>query len=219
MEYYYVVQTGKRSYKLYSEMGSKTENWEDVNTKREYSEDEDTYEEENCCFKKMQLGRLIESAEMKDKKVGNAVINDVDNERETNAVEKTSKERSLETSELDNMSTTPSMGGRRHLSKSTSELSSPREMPEHRPQSAAPPEASHLSVYQKAHSFLAQLKNRLGHHSSKRDRRHKSPGRFRHDSTDYAADLSSDHSTPSTQSPKHKAQTRTGTIIALEWQN
>ncbi|KAJ8913652.1 hypothetical protein NQ315_007369 [Exocentrus adspersus] len=31
-------------------------------------------------------------------------------------------------------------------------------MPEHRPRSAAPPEISHLSVYQKAHCFFAQLK-------------------------------------------------------------
>ncbi|KAH0809663.1 hypothetical protein GEV33_013128 [Tenebrio molitor] len=96
--------------------------------------------------------------------------------------------------------------GARHLSKSTSELSSPREMPEIRPRSAAPPETSHLSVYQKAHSFFAQLKSRWGH--SKRERRHKSPGR--QDSTDYAADLSSDHSTPSTQSPRHRLHARTG---------
>lgn len=54
----------------------------------------------------------------------------------------------------------PNMGGR-HLSKSTSELSSPREMPEARPRSAAPPETSHLSVYQKAHSFFSQLKVRI----------------------------------------------------------
>lgn len=67
-------------------------------------------------------------------------------------------ERALEICELDNMPAAPTMGGRRHLSKSTSELSSPREMPEHRPRSAAPPEISHLSVYQKAHSFFAQLK-------------------------------------------------------------
>lgn len=50
------------------------------------------------------------------------------------------------------------------------------------------------------------LQNRWGH--SKRERRHKSPGR--QDSTDYAADLSSDHSTPSTQSPRHRLYTRTG---------
>ncbi|KAJ3637253.1 hypothetical protein MTP99_000727 [Tenebrio molitor] len=67
------------------------------------------------------------------------------------------EERALEICEFNNMSTTPTMGAR-HLSKSTSELSSPREMPEIRPRSAAPPETSHLSVYQKAHSFFAQLK-------------------------------------------------------------
>jgi hypothetical protein len=50
------------------------------------------------------------------------------------------------------------------------------------------------------------LQSRWGH--SKRERRHKSPGR--QDSTDYAADLSSDHSTPSTQSPRHRLHARTG---------
>lgn len=48
--------------------------------------------------------------------------------------------------------------GNRHLSKSTSELSSPREMPEARPRSAAPPEHHHPTVYQKAHSFFSQLR-------------------------------------------------------------
>lgn len=61
------------------------------------------------------------------------------------------------------------MSGRRHLSKSTSELSSPRsdnedhygrDTVEMRPQSAAPPETTHMSVVQKAHSFLSQLKVR-----------------------------------------------------------
>ncbi|XP_068895098.1 multiple C2 and transmembrane domain-containing protein isoform X4 [Tenebrio molitor] len=117
--------------------------------------------------------------------------------------------RALEICEFNNMSTTPTMGAR-HLSKSTSELSSPREMPEIRPRSAAPPETSHLSVYQKAHSFFAQLKSRWGH--SKRERRHKSPGR--QDSTDYAADLSSDHSTPSTQSPRHRLHARTDSPLS-----
>ncbi|XP_044263295.1 multiple C2 and transmembrane domain-containing protein isoform X2 [Tribolium madens] len=117
--------------------------------------------------------------------------------------------RALETYEFNNMSSTPTIGAR-HLSKSTSELSSPREMPEIRPRSAAPPEVSHLSVYQKAHSFFAQLKSRWGH--SKRERRHKSPGR--QDSTDYAADLSSDHSTPSTQSPRHRLHTRTDSPLS-----
>ncbi|XP_049818190.1 multiple C2 and transmembrane domain-containing protein-like isoform X3 [Aethina tumida] len=117
--------------------------------------------------------------------------------------------RDLEICDLDNMPAKPNMGGR-HLSKSTSELSSPREMPEARPRSAAPPETSHLSVYQKAHSFFSQLKSRWSH--SKRERRHKSPGR--QDSTDYAADLSSDHSTPSTQSPRHRVYTRTDSPLS-----
>ncbi|CAH0552190.1 unnamed protein product [Brassicogethes aeneus] len=120
-------------------------------------------------------------------------------------------ERALETCDFDNISIKPNMGGR-HLSKSTSELSSPRnEMPETRPRSAAPPESSHLSVYQKAHCFFSQLKSRWSH--SKRERRHKSPTR-RQDSTDYAADLSSDHSTPSTQSPRHRVYTRTDSPLS-----
>ncbi|KAJ8925690.1 hypothetical protein NQ315_009537 [Exocentrus adspersus] len=54
-------------------------------------------------------------------------------------------------------------------------------------------------------------KSRLGH--SKRDRRHKSPGRQDSTTTDYAADLSSDHSTPSsTQSPRHRLYTRTALL-------
>lgn len=78
-------------------------------------------------------------------------------------------ERELELCEqLDKMTTSPKMCGRRHLSKSTSELSSPRgdnedgpygrDRGEIRPQSAAPPETTHMSVVQKAHSFLSQLK-------------------------------------------------------------
>ncbi|CAG9762328.1 unnamed protein product [Ceutorhynchus assimilis] len=114
-------------------------------------------------------------------------------------------ERALEISEYDALSTNPHMGGK-HLSKSASELSSPREMPEARPRSAAPPEHSHISVYQKAHSFFAQLKTRLGH--SKRERRNKSPGR--QESSEYAADLSSEHSSPSTASPRHRGYNRTG---------
>ncbi|XP_050310849.1 multiple C2 and transmembrane domain-containing protein isoform X4 [Anthonomus grandis grandis] len=121
-------------------------------------------------------------------------------------------ERALEindiTGEFDACTSSHMVGGR-HLSKSASELSSPREMPEVRPRSAAPPEHSHISVYQKAHSFFAQLKTRLGHSSKRGDKRHKSPGR--QESSDYAADLSSEHSTPSTASPiRHRTNyTRT----------
>ncbi|KAL1493655.1 hypothetical protein ABEB36_009354 [Hypothenemus hampei] len=83
-------------------------------------------------------------------------------------------------------------------------------MPEVRPRSAAPPEHSQISVYQKAHSFFAQLKTRLVH--SKRERRHKSPGR--QESSDYAADLSSEHSTPSTTSPRHRLYPRTDSPLS-----
>lgn len=50
----------------------------------------------------------------------------------------------------------------RHLSKSTSELSSPHkeDVPEIRPRSAAQGDTSHVSVYQKAHSFFTLLKVR-----------------------------------------------------------
>lgn len=51
---------------------------------------------------------------------------------------------------------------------------------------------------------------RLGHATSRRERRHKSPQGRQDSTTDYAADLSSDHSTPSTQSPRHRLYTRTG---------
>ncbi|XP_076267814.1 multiple C2 domain and transmembrane region protein isoform X5 [Rhynchophorus ferrugineus] len=115
--------------------------------------------------------------------------------------------RTLEINDFDSIASASHMVGK-HLSKSASELSSPREMPEARPRSAAPPEHSHISVYQKAHSFFAQLKSRLGH--SKRERRHKSPGR--QESSDYAADLSSEHSTPSTASPRHRIQNRTASL-------
>lgn len=56
------------------------------------------------------------------------------------------------------MSSGPSMAGHRHISKSASDLSSPREMPEARPRSAAPSENHGFTVYQKAHSFFSQLK-------------------------------------------------------------
>ncbi|XP_066262384.1 multiple C2 and transmembrane domain-containing protein isoform X2 [Euwallacea similis] len=115
-------------------------------------------------------------------------------------------ERALEISDYDAISTTSHLANK-HLSKSASELSSPRETPDVRPRSAAPPEHSHISVYQRAHSFFAQLRTRLGH-----SKRHKSPGR--RGSSDYAADLSSDHSTPSTASPRHRAYHRTDSPLS-----
>lgn len=57
------------------------------------------------------------------------------------------------------------------------------------------------------------LQNRWGH-GKHRERRHKSPGR-QDSTTDYAADLSSDHSTPSTQSPRHRHQTCAGMLKML----
>lgn len=49
--------------------------------------------------------------------------------------------------------------------------------------------------------------------SKSRERRHKSPGRQDSTGTDYAADLSSDHSSPSTQSPRHRLHTYTGLLL------
>ncbi|KRT84625.1 hypothetical protein AMK59_852, partial [Oryctes borbonicus] len=72
-------------------------------------------------------------------------------------------ERALETCDIRSISSSSSTLRGRHLSKSASELScNPRcdEMAEIRPRSAAPPEHTHISVYQKAHSFFAQLKFR-----------------------------------------------------------
>nr|XP_022910959.1 multiple C2 and transmembrane domain-containing protein-like [Onthophagus taurus] len=125
-----------------------------------------------------------------------------------------SYERALETTDLKHISSSKLRG--KHLSKSASELSCGTElkdeMTEIRPQSAAGPGPSHhFSVYHKAHNFFAQLKNRWGHGKHKERARHKSPGR-QDSTTDYAADLSSDHSTPSTQSPRHRLTTCTGTI-------
>ncbi|XP_044740729.1 multiple C2 and transmembrane domain-containing protein isoform X2 [Chrysoperla carnea] len=97
----------------------------------------------------------------------------------------------------------------RHLSKSASELSSPRELHEPRPYSAAPASQHHIhnTVVQKTHNFFSTLKSRWSRSKSRSDSRsggrRKSPIHH-HDSTDYAADLSSDHSSPSTQSPRHK---------------
>ncbi|GLV39850.1 Multiple C2 domain and transmembrane region protein [Carabus blaptoides fortunei] len=112
--------------------------------------------------------------------------------------------RALETCDIeDSRYKSPPLG--RHLSKSASELSSPREPPEIRPFSAAPPGSVHLSVVQKTHSFFTQLRSRWARSKSRERLRRKSPGRvLDRDSTDYAADLSSDHSTPSTQSPRHR---------------
>lgn len=59
--------------------------------------------------------------------------------------------------------------------------------------------------------FDILFQHRWGHGKRERKHRKKSPGR--QDSTDYAADLSSDHSTPSTQSPaRHIFSTRTGSF-------
>ncbi|XP_031349348.1 multiple C2 and transmembrane domain-containing protein isoform X3 [Photinus pyralis] len=120
-------------------------------------------------------------------------------------------ESTLETCEISDIPTSPL--GSKHLSKSASELSSPREMPEVRPRSAASPGVSHLSVYQKTHSFFSQLKSRWARSKSK-ERRHKSPGRQDSIGTDYAADLSSDHSSPSTQSPRHRLHTYTDSPLS-----
>lgn len=120
--------------------------------------------------------------------------------------------RALETCDLDSNYKSPPLG--RHLSKSASELSSPREPPEIRPFSAAPPGSVHLSVVQKTHSFFTQLRSRWARSKSRERLRRKSPGRHDRDSTDYAADLSSDHSSPSTQSPRHRQHTVTDSPLA-----
>ncbi|XP_071053382.1 multiple C2 and transmembrane domain-containing protein isoform X3 [Onthophagus taurus] len=127
-----------------------------------------------------------------------------------------SYERALETTDLKHISSSKLRG--KHLSKSASELSCGTElkdeMTEIRPQSAAGPGPSHhFSVYHKAHNFFAQLKNRWGHGKHKERARHKSPGR-QDSTTDYAADLSSDHSTPSTQSPRHRLTTCTDSPLS-----
>ncbi|CAB3370492.1 Hypothetical predicted protein [Cloeon dipterum] len=105
----------------------------------------------------------------------------------------------------------------RPLSKSTGELSSPtrtesKEPMEQPPRpmtstgsgSSVPQLAERLSMAQKTHSILNALKTRFSRSRSK-ERRPMREGR--RDSTDYAADNSSDHSssaTPQTQSPRHR---------------
>ncbi|XP_055687103.1 multiple C2 and transmembrane domain-containing protein isoform X2 [Lutzomyia longipalpis] len=111
----------------------------------------------------------------------------------------------------------------KHLSKSASELScrdcsmdSPSGSP-HRTRSIANPAVS--GVLQKTHGFFNTLRHRLGRGRSK-ERGRRSPQeallndqdthREQRESTDYAADNSSDHSTsatPLTQSPRHRATT------------
>lgn len=96
---------------------------------------------------------------------------------------------------------------RKHLSKSTSELSHngsgnevPRTPPPQRVKSAGA--ASVSGVLQRTHGFFSTIKNRLSRGRSK-ERGRKSPD---HGHSDYAADTSdhSSSSTPLTQSPRHR---------------
>ncbi|XP_059487628.1 multiple C2 and transmembrane domain-containing protein isoform X3 [Neocloeon triangulifer] len=107
----------------------------------------------------------------------------------------------------------------RPLSKSTGELSSPtrtesKEPMEQPPRpmtstgagSSVPQLAERLSMAQRTHSILTALKTRFSRSRSK-ERRPMRGIEGRRDSTDYAADNSSDHSssaTPQTQSPRHR---------------
>lgn len=110
-----------------------------------------------------------------------------------------------------------------HLSKSASELnghqpSSPQVSPK-RAKSAAAPHTSSSSgsgVLQKTHGFFNNLKHRWGRAKSKDRVGRKSPSDFLEESTDYAADYSSESSSV-TQSPRHRSKTIGGSPLAKEF--
>ncbi|XP_002005176.3 multiple C2 and transmembrane domain-containing protein isoform X1 [Drosophila mojavensis] len=128
----------------------------------------------------------------------------------------------------------------KHLSKSASELNghdchhsneSPHLSPK-RAKSAASPQqlvgggvsgsssvggvASGVSVLQKTHGFFNNLKHRWSRAKSKDRIGRKSPSDFLEESTDYAADYSSESSSV-TQSPRHRATTIGGSPLARDF--
>ncbi|KAL0278275.1 UNVERIFIED_CONTAM: hypothetical protein PYX00_000132 [Menopon gallinae] len=107
---------------------------------------------------------------------------------------------------------------KRHISKSASDLSDRGRLTEeleqgNRPQTPtpAPAKSAHsvpqLSVAQKTQSFFNTLKIKCFRSRSKERKPKKKAGEdgwAQRDSTDYAADNSSDHSSSATQSPQHR---------------
>lgn len=109
-----------------------------------------------------------------------------------------------------------------HLSKSASELNGHQESPQTSPKRAKSAAAPHTSsssgggVLQKTHGFFNNLKHRWGRAKSKDRVGRKSPNDFLEESTDYAADYSSESSSV-TQSPRHRSKTIGGSPLAKEF--
>lgn len=108
-----------------------------------------------------------------------------------------------------------------HLSKSASELNGHKESPQVSPKRAKSAAAPHTSssgtgVLQKTHGFFNNLKHRWGRAKSKDRVGRKSPSDFLEESTDYAADYSSESSSV-TQSPRHRSKTIGGSPLAKEF--
>ncbi|XP_034131551.1 multiple C2 and transmembrane domain-containing protein isoform X1 [Drosophila guanche] len=117
----------------------------------------------------------------------------------------------------------------KHLSKSASELNghdchgneSPHISPK-RAKSAVSQQlagggvASGVGVLQKTHGFFNNLRHRWSRTKSKDRLGRKSPSDFLEESTDYAADYSSESSSV-TQSPRHRATTIGGSPLAREF--
>ncbi|XP_039954428.1 multiple C2 and transmembrane domain-containing protein isoform X1 [Bactrocera tryoni] len=124
----------------------------------------------------------------------------------------------------------------RHLSKSASELNghdchSERDSPRTSPKRAKSAATAHSGssggaggsghsgtggVFQKTHGFFNTLKHRWNRAKSKDRTGRKSPSDFLEESTDYAADYSSESSSV-TQSPRHRATTIGGSPLAKEF--
>lgn len=126
----------------------------------------------------------------------------------------------------------------RHLSKSATELNghdchSERDSPRTSPKRAKSAATAHSgggggggitgtahsgagSVFQKTHGFFNTLKHRWNRAKSKDRSGRKSPSDFLEESTDYAADYSSESSSV-TQSPRHRATTIGGSPLAKEF--
>ncbi|XP_059226362.1 multiple C2 and transmembrane domain-containing protein isoform X1 [Stomoxys calcitrans] len=108
-----------------------------------------------------------------------------------------------------------------HLSKSASELNGHQDSPQTSPKRAKSAAAPHTSssgggVFQKTHGFFNNLKHRWGRAKSKDRVGRKSPNDFLEESTDYAADYSSESSSV-TQSPRHRSKTIGGSPLAKEF--
>ncbi|XP_030375168.1 multiple C2 and transmembrane domain-containing protein isoform X2 [Scaptodrosophila lebanonensis] len=112
----------------------------------------------------------------------------------------------------------------KHLSKSASELNghdchnneSPHISPKRAKSAASPHLSSGVGVLQKTHGFFNNLRHRWTRARSKDRLGRKSPSDFLEESTDYAADYSSESSSV-TQSPRHRATTIGGSPLAREF--